>query len=93
MSYRARTFWWNLREQARRLFAGERNPQQLPDLVAEMREFCGADTVPLRVDNTGRTDHFQTGIMVGRLEVWKKLEQILSLTDVQIAALPQEGDE
>ena len=73
---RGRVFYWRLRDSARRLLHRDK-PHVTRPILAELREFCHADTVPLRIDSTGRTDMYQTGIVAGRQEVLKKLQAIL----------------
>lgn len=89
-----RTFWWNLRNAARALFwHGERDPKAIRPILDELREFCHADSVPLAVDRNGATDLYQTGIIAGRLETWRRIQMILNLTDDQLNAMEKPSNE
>jgi hypothetical protein len=74
--------WWNLREAYRAVFRrNDRAPRWTRPVLADLKDFCAPDSVPLRVGKDGHTDMYQTGIVAGRLEVWHRVQQVLNLSD------------
>lgn len=82
-------YWWKLRDAVRAMFGkdGKATVAQKQTVMDDLKQFCGADRVPLVLDNNGVTDMYQTGKQAGKLEVLFYLQQTMGLSDEQLLAM------
>lgn len=79
------------RQSYRRVFNLEdRDVQQV---LADLRRFCGAERPVYRVSPISRTvDANATLVAAGRLEVWQRIERLLTMNDSDIAKLQDQEE-
>lgn len=79
---------WNRRNSYRQAFGGEHGRRVLADL----REFCRADTSCVVVGKDGRIDTHATVLAEGRREVWLRIVETLNLSDEALLKLKEIED-
>ena len=77
--------FWNKRKAYRATF-GSREGQAV---LADLREFCRADTSCVVVGKDGKIDTHATVLAEGRREVWLRMIETLNLTDEQLLKLKE----
>ena len=80
--------FWNRRNNYRAAFHSEAGMKVLADL----REFCRADTSCVVVAKDGKIDTHATVLAEGRREVWLRITETLNLTDEQLLKLKEITD-
>lgn len=80
--------FWNRRNHYRTAFHSESGLRVLADL----REFCRADTSCVVVAKDGKIDTHATVLAEGRREVWLRITETLNLTDEQLLKLKEIKD-
>jgi len=80
--------FWNRRNHYRAVFRSESGTRVLADL----REFCRADTSCVVVAKDGKIDTHATVLAEGRREVWLRITETLNLTDEQLLKLKEISD-
>ena len=80
--------FWNRRNNYRAAFHSEAGMKVLADL----REFCRADTSCVVVAKDGKIDTHATVLAEGRREVWLRITETLNLTDEQLLKLKEIKD-
>lgn len=81
--------FWNRRNYYRTAFGGEAGLRVLADL----REFCRADSSCVIVGKDGKIDTYATMLAEGRREVFLRITETLNLTDEQLLKLKEMNDE
>ena len=61
-------------------------------MLADLREFCRADTSCVVVSKDGKIDTHATLLAEGRREVWLRITETLNLTDEQLLAIKEIND-
>jgi hypothetical protein len=56
-------------------------------VLIDLADFCRANEAPVHIDANGRVDTERSMILIGRLEVWHRIQQRLNLTPQQLALL------
>ena len=87
--------FWNLRALYRRIFQ-EPKPISVRDgaaLLADLREFCRADTSCVVVGKDGKIDTHATLLAEGRREVFLRIQQMLNLSDEELIRLQEIQDD
>lgn len=79
---------WNRRNNYRQVFGG--NPGM--HVLADLREFCRADTSCVVVGKDGKIDTHATVLAEGRREVWLRIMEILQLDDDTLLKLKEIDD-
>lgn len=79
---------WTRRNHYHTVFRSESGTRVLADL----REFCRADTSCVVVGKDGRIDTHATVLAEGRREVWLRITETLNLTDAQLFKLKEIND-
>jgi hypothetical protein len=79
---------WNRRNNYRAVFQSDAGIKVLADL----REFCRADTSCVVVAKDGKIDTHATVLAEGRREVWLRITEVLNLTDEQLYKLKSFDD-
>jgi hypothetical protein len=82
------TRFWNRRNNYRAVFRSDQGMRVLADL----REFCRADTSCVVVSKDGKIDTHATLLAEGRREVWLRITETLNLTDEQLLKLKEMTD-
>lgn len=77
--------FWNKRKAYRAVFGGADGRRVLADL----REFCRADSSCVVVGKDGKIDTHATVLAEGRREVWLRITETLNLTDEQLLKLKE----
>ena len=80
--------FWNQRNHYRAVFHSESGQRVLADL----REFCRADTSCVVVAKDGKIDTHATVLAEGRRECWLRITETLNLTDEQLLKLKEVSD-
>jgi len=80
--------FWNRRNHYRAVFRSESGTRVLADL----REFCRADTSCVVVAKDGKIDTHATVLAEGRREVFLRIIETLNLTDEQLLKLREHDD-
>lgn len=79
---------WNRRNAYHAVFGGDQGMRVLADL----REFCRADTSCVVVAKDGKIDTHATVLAEGRREVFLRIVETLNLTDAQLLKLKEIDD-
>jgi hypothetical protein len=79
------TRFWNRRNAYRTAF-GEKAGMTV---LADLREFCRADSSCVVVGKDGKIDTHATVLAEGRREVWLRITETLQLTDEQLLKLKE----
>lgn len=79
---------WNRRKAYHDAFGGEAGTRVLADL----REFCRADSSCVIVGKDGRIDTHATVLAEGRREVWLRIVETLNLSDETLLKLKELED-
>ena len=79
---------WNRRNHYRAVFHSEAGMKVLADL----REFCRADTSCVVVSKDGKIDTHATLLAEGRREVWLRITETLNLSDDALLKLKEIDD-
>jgi hypothetical protein len=77
--------FWNKRNAYRTAF-GEKAGMHV---LADLREFCRADSSCVVVGKDGKIDTHATLLAEGRREVWLRITETLQLTDEQLLKLKE----
>jgi len=77
--------FWNKRKAYRAAF-GNRDGQVV---LADLREFCRADSSCVVVGKDGKIDTHATVLAEGRREVWLRITETLNLSDDQLLKLKE----
>ena len=77
--------FWNKRKAYRAVFGSKDGMAVLADL----RDFCRADSSCVVVGKDGKIDTHATVLAEGRREVWLRMTETLNLTDEQLARLKE----
>lgn len=86
--------WWNKREAFRRIFwFGQRAEPDVAALLADLRQFCRADTPCVYFDKEGRIDTHMTALLEGRREVFLRIVSTLRLTDEELQRMKEIADD
>lgn len=63
-------------------------------VLSDLRRFCRATTTPMVVSpQSGMVDPIATGVAIGRLEVWHRIQQHLHVSDADLYKLVEQQEE
>ena len=79
---------WNRRNNYRKVFG---TPEGLR-VLADLREFCRADTSCVVVSKDGKIDTHATVLAEGRREVWLRITETLNLSDEALLKIKEMND-
>lgn len=82
--------WWNKREKFRNVFwRGSRAEPDVAAILADLRQFCRADTPCVYFDKEGRIDTHMTALLEGRREVFLRIVSTLQLSDTELQKMKE----
>lgn len=81
--------WWNLREAYRAVFRGKPTRPQIDTLLADLSEFCRANTSCVVVGKDGHIDTHATALVEGRREVFLRIQATLNISDEQLLSMKE----
>jgi len=88
------TKFWNLRRAYREVFhKGSTRPDDVRQVLNDLREFCRADVSCVVVAKDGRIDTHATAVAEGRREVFLRITQTLNLSDETLQRMKEQTDE
>jgi hypothetical protein len=77
--------WWNVREAYRAVFQRAKPKRDhINTLMADLAEFCRANTSCVVVGKDGHIDTHATALVEGRREVFLRIQATLNITDEQL---------
>lgn len=80
--------WFNLREAYRAIFQRNKPTRTtIETLLADLREFCRADTTCIVVAKDGHIDTHATAVAEGRREVFLRIQATLNISDDDLARM------
>jgi hypothetical protein len=76
--------WWNLRDAYRAVFQTKPQRVHIDTLLADLAEFCRANTSCVVVGKDGHIDTHATALVEGRREVYLRIQATLNISDEQL---------
>ena len=76
--------WWNLREAYRAVFQRKPTRLHIDTLLADLAEFCRANSSCVVVGKDGHIDTHATTLCEGRREVYLRIQATLAVSDEQL---------
>jgi len=81
--------WWNVREAYRAVFQRKPTKPQADALLADLADFCRANTSCVVVGKDGHIDTHATALCEGRREVYLRIQATLNISDEQLLAMKE----
>jgi len=82
--------WWNRRNCYLSVFKrNERKPALIANVLDDLRDFCSADKSCATYNAQGQYDTHASAIREGRREVYLRICEILSITDITLEKMKE----
>jgi len=81
--------WWNVREAYRSVFQRKPTRVHIDALLADLADFCRANTSCVVVGKDGHIDTHATALCEGRREVYLRIQATLNISDEQLLAMKE----